>query len=159
MHLSLAALVAVVPIVAAGFPPQDVRIRNVTVEKAPGNEGITISYKNPRGACTTKSDEQEQITGWVHVPGPVPSNYFFWFIAARERTDSLTVWLNGGPGGSSLHGLFAENGPCEVIEKGRDLYATVPREWGWDRGSNMLYIDQVRCLYTEIIPWALPRPC
>lgn len=39
-------------------------------------------------------------------------------------------------------GLFTESGPCEVVERGADRLETVAREWGWDRASNMLFIDQ-----------------
>lgn len=39
-------------------------------------------------------------------------------------------------------GLFQENGPCEVIEIARDKFGTRAREWGWDRSSNVVYIDQ-----------------
>jgi hypothetical protein len=43
-------------------------------------------------------------------------------------------------------GLFLENGPCEVVEVAKNEFATKARVWGWDRSSNMLYIDQVcRC--------------
>jgi carboxypeptidase C (cathepsin A) len=50
--------------------------------------------------------------------------------------------MNGGPGSSSMVGLFQENGPCEVIEIARDKFGTRAREWGWDRSSNIVYIDQ-----------------
>ena len=40
-------------------------------------------------------------------------------------------------------GLFTENGPCEVVEIANGKLGTVVRDWGWDRGSNVLYIDQV----------------
>jgi len=43
-----------------------------------------------------------------------------------------------------MFGLFNENGPCEAIEIAEGVLGTIPRDWGWDRGSNMLYIDQVR---------------
>jgi carboxypeptidase C (cathepsin A) len=39
-------------------------------------------------------------------------------------------------------GMFQENGPCEVIEMARDVFGTRARDWGWDRSSNLLYIDQ-----------------
>lgn len=39
-------------------------------------------------------------------------------------------------------GLFQENGPCEVVELARGKLGTQAREWGWDRSSNILYIDQ-----------------
>jgi carboxypeptidase C (cathepsin A) len=71
-------------------------------------------------------------------------NTFFWFIEARENADTapLTIWLNGGPGSSSMIGLFQESGPCEVIQTSEGPYGTQARTWGWDRSSNVLYIDQ-----------------
>ena len=39
-------------------------------------------------------------------------------------------------------GLFQENGPCRVIEITEGLLGTQASDWGWDRSSNMLYIDQ-----------------
>lgn len=39
-------------------------------------------------------------------------------------------------------GLFQENGPCEVVEVAEGRLGTQAREWGWDRSSNILFIDQ-----------------
>lgn len=39
-------------------------------------------------------------------------------------------------------GLFQETGPCEVIEIAQGRFGTQARDWGWDRSSNILYIDQ-----------------
>lgn len=128
--------------VDAQFVDQDADLRNLTTVRSPGDANITVSYKEPDGACRTAFDSQKQYTGWVNVPGDYPTNLFFWFVGARQETDSLTIWLNGGPGSSSMYGFFTGNGPCEVVEKGLDEYETVAREWGWDRASNMLFIDQ-----------------
>ncbi|KAM0561105.1 hypothetical protein ACHAPJ_003606 [Fusarium lateritium] len=124
------------------IPGSDAKARNLTVVHSPANRDVTVSYKTPDDVCSTAFDSQKQYTGWVSVPGDYPTNLFFWFVEARERTDSLTIWLNGGPGSSSLHGFFTGNGPCEVVEKGLNEYETLVREWGWDRASNMLFIDQ-----------------
>ncbi|EXA40681.1 hypothetical protein FOVG_09420 [Fusarium oxysporum f. sp. pisi HDV247] len=124
------------------IPSSDAKARNLTVVRSPANRDVTVSYKTPEGVCSTAFDSQKQYTGWVSVPGDYPTNLFFWFVEARERTDSLTIWLNGGPGSSSLYGFFTGNGPCEVVEKGLNEYETLVREWGWDRASNMLFIDQ-----------------
>jgi carboxypeptidase C (cathepsin A) len=124
----------------AQYPPAS----NLTKIVSPVDGNITISYKSPpRGTCQTAFDTQQQYTGWVNIPGNYSTNTFFWFIGARDPTDHLTIWLNGGPGSSSMIGLFTENGPCEVVELAENKLGTAMRQWGWDRGSNMLYIDQV----------------
>ncbi|KXJ97340.1 Alpha/Beta hydrolase protein [Microdochium bolleyi] len=117
---------------------------NLTTIVSPYDPTISISYKVPQGVCKTAFDSQQQYTGWVKLPGDYPTNTFFWFIGSRDAksSTSLTVWLNGGPGSSSMFGLFNENGPCEVIANGTNKWTTAAREWGWDRASNMLFIDQ-----------------
>ncbi|TVY38683.1 Carboxypeptidase S1-like protein [Lachnellula subtilissima] len=123
----------------AQYPPAS----NLTTIKSPVDGNITISYKQPPvGTCKTAFDTQQQYTGWVNIPGNYSTNTFFWFFGARQPTDSLTIWLNGGPGSSSMLGLFTENGPCEVVELAQGKFGTIAREYGWDRGSNILYIDQ-----------------
>lgn len=47
--------------------------------------------------------------------------------------------MNGGPGSSSLLGLFVENGPCFV---NHDSNSTYLNEWSWNNEVNMLYLDQ-----------------
>lgn len=39
-------------------------------------------------------------------------------------------------------GLFRESGPCEVVQSNDGSYGTQPNMWGWDRSSNVLFIDQ-----------------
>ena len=39
-------------------------------------------------------------------------------------------------------GLFQESGPCSVVEIAEGQFGTVARDWGWDRSSNVLFIDQ-----------------
>jgi carboxypeptidase C (cathepsin A) len=51
----------------------------------------------------------------------------------------LSIWLNGGPGGSSLVGALEENGPCFVSD---DSNSTYLNPWAWNNEVNMLYIDQ-----------------
>ena len=49
------------------------------------------------------------------------------------------LWLNGGPGGSSMMGLLEENGPCMIAA---DSAGAVPNPWSWNNEVNMLYVDQ-----------------
>ena len=48
----------------------------------------------------------------------------------------LYFW-QGGPGGSSLFGLFVEHGPFKVLES----LELVPRNQTWNQHYGMLYID------------------
>ncbi|EFX01471.1 carboxypeptidase s1 [Grosmannia clavigera kw1407] len=118
----------------------------LTTVRSPQDAAISIAYTRPLGACTTALDSQEQLAGWVTVAAdadrPYASHTFFWFVGAREPTAALTMYLNGGPGSSSLFGLFAETGPCAIVETSAAGLGTVARAWGWDRASNMLFVDQ-----------------
>ena len=162
MSTSLFLLVFLLALTTAQYPPSS----NLTTIPSPADAAITISYKSPPpGTCKTVFETQKQYTGWVHMPGNYSTNTFFWFIEAREPTTQLTIWLNGGPGSSSMIGLFAENGPCEAVELAEGKFGTEARDWGWDRASNVLYIDQVRkidarhiCIRCQQRPLSLLQP-
>lgn len=54
----------------------------------------------------------------------------------------LTIYMNGGPGSSCMVGMFQEVGPCQVVEIAQGRLGTRPRDWGWDRSTNILFIGQ-----------------
>ena len=49
----------------------------------------------------------------------------------------VLLWLQGGPGGSSLFGLFNENGPFQVL----DNLEVVKRQTSWTLTHHVIYID------------------
>ena len=153
--LATILLYAILSPVLAQYPPPSSASTDPSIltVRSPVDGNITISYKSPPiGTCTTVFTSQQQYTGYVTLPpftlAPVQQNYtintFFWFIEARTspQTAPLTIYLNGGPGSSSMVGLFQESGPCEVVEIAQGQLGTQAREWGWDRSSNLLFIDQ-----------------
>lgn len=57
-------------------------------------------------------------SGYLTVDEKHNSNLFFWYIEAENhRPDTPWIlWLQGGPGASSLAGLFDEIGPFEYAD-------------------------------------------
>ncbi|KAL9027723.1 MAG: hypothetical protein Q9196_003796 [Gyalolechia fulgens] len=138
---------------AGGYPSSSPLIGNITTIRSPVDEDIVLRFKSPPvGTCTTVFPTQKQYTGYIALPphklAPIQQNYFvntfFWFIEARTNasTAPLTIFLNGGPGSSSMVGLFQEVGPCEVVEIAQGRFGTQARDWGWDRSSNVIFVDQ-----------------
>lgn len=79
-----------------------------------------------------------QYTGWLEVGS---HHFFFWFFESQHdpSTDPLTLWMNGGPGASSMLGLLQELGPC-LVNDGAN--GTVYNPHGWTRNSSMIFVDQ-----------------
>ena len=51
------------------------------------------------------------------------------------------MWLQGGPGSSSMLGLFELHGPFKVVDNNG---TPEPQEnpWSWNKVANMIYVDQ-----------------
>jgi carboxypeptidase C (cathepsin A) len=60
-----------------------------------------------------------------------PINTFFWFFESRKDPQNapLSIWMNGGPGSSSMLGLLVENGPCSINP---DSNSTTLNKWSWN---------------------------
>jgi carboxypeptidase C (cathepsin A) len=149
----LAVLLLLSQTAAPQFPPSVADDGDIRTFTSPVNANITVQYKSPPlGTCVTLYPTQQQYTGYIHLPpfilDSIQQNYsintFFWFIEARTAPElaPLTIYMNGGPGTSSMVALFQGVGPCEVIEIAKGKIGTQLRNYGWDRASNILFIDQ-----------------
>jgi hypothetical protein len=112
-----------------------------------GSLSVQKADFNQTTVCETTSGVKA-YSGYVYLPPntlsvyqPYPINTFFWYFPSRNDPNEapLSIWLNGGPGVSSLQGLFTENGPCTI---NADSTTTKINPWSWNSGANMLYIDQ-----------------
>ncbi|KAH8815737.1 putative serine carboxypeptidase [Xylogone sp. PMI_703] len=126
--LTLAASTAVAQFVP---PPTD-------LTTAIGN-GVQVRYKEvPTGICELDPNVKS-YAGYADVSEN--EHIFWWFFEARNgdpKDAPLTIWINGGPGSSSMIGLFQENGPCGIDINGN----VVNNPYSWSNITNMLYIDQ-----------------
>ncbi|XP_050225851.1 serine carboxypeptidase-like 45 [Mercurialis annua] len=81
----------------------------------------------------------QQFSGYVSVDETKHRALFYYFAEAEIDPDSkpLVLWLNGGPGCSSVGvGAFSENGPFRPNGK-----VLMRNEYSWNKEANMLYLE------------------
>lgn len=81
----------------------------------------------------------QQFSGYITVDDKKQRALFYYFVEAETDPASkpLVLWLNGGPGCSSVGvGAFSENGPFRP--RGQVL---VRNEHSWNKEANMLYLE------------------
>ncbi|KAJ1560263.1 hypothetical protein HK405_007695, partial [Cladochytrium tenue] len=77
--------------------------------------------------------------GYIPVSSDGTAQMFFWYIPSTNTSSKdLVIWLNGGPGCSSLVGLFEENGPLHV----QDNTSMTANPYSWNTVANVLYVEQ-----------------
>ncbi|AET40377.1 carboxypeptidase C PRC1 Ecym_5642 [Eremothecium cymbalariae DBVPG len=81
----------------------------------------------------------KQYSGYLDVEEG-DKHFFFYFLESRNdpKNDPVVLWLNGGPGCSSLTGLFFELGPSSV---GKDL-KPIKNPYSWNNNASVIFLDQ-----------------
>ncbi|KAI0511197.1 hypothetical protein KFK09_011822 [Dendrobium nobile] len=80
-------------------------------------------------------------SGYVTLDEESGKALFYWFFEAVEDPHSkpLVLWLNGGPGCSSIaYGLAEELGPFHVTADGKGIYLN---PYSWNQVANILFLD------------------
>ncbi|UKZ83872.1 hypothetical protein TrVFT333_011686 [Trichoderma virens FT-333] len=100
---------------------------------------------NGTGIPEVDFDVGESYSGLLPISNKTDEkdNMFFWFFPTvneqHKKDKEITIWLNGGPGCSSLAGLLIENGPF-VWQPGTLQPKRNP--WSWHLLTNVVWIDQ-----------------
>nr|OQO17041.1 hypothetical protein B0A51_15064 [Rachicladosporium sp. CCFEE 5018] len=124
-----------------------------TRQAPPSYNGTNTTYIVPQNANTTKFavngsalpdvdfDVGESYAGLMPIGGSNSSEMYFWFVPSANELagDEIVIWLNGGPGCSSLEGFLQENGPV-LWQYG--TYKPVRNNWAWSNLTNMVWVEQ-----------------
>uniref|UniRef100_A0A914WI63 Uncharacterized protein n=1 Tax=Plectus sambesii TaxID=2011161 RepID=A0A914WI63_9BILA len=81
----------------------------------------------------------KQYSGYLQ--GTTGVNLHYWLVesqSATPSTDPLILWLNGGPGCSSVKGLIKELGPFHPNPDGVTLFENV---YSWNKKANVLFVE------------------
>ncbi|KAG5066582.1 hypothetical protein AAZX31_04G142300 [Glycine max] len=108
---------------AASFAKEQQKDR---VGRLPG-QGFNISFAH--------------YAGYITVNEKAGRTLFYWFIEALEDPHSkpLVLWLNGGPGCSSIaFGQSEEVGPFHINSDSKTLHFN---PYSWNRVANILFLD------------------
>ncbi|KAF2458533.1 Alpha/Beta hydrolase protein [Lineolata rhizophorae] len=108
----------------------------------PQNDNTTSYAVDGTSLPEVDFDVGESYAGLMPISDEEDSpELFFWFFPSENPAaeNEITIWLNGGPGCSSLEGLFQENGPV-LWQWG--TFKPVRNPWSWHNLTNMLYVEQ-----------------
>ncbi|KAA8522858.1 hypothetical protein F0562_009281 [Nyssa sinensis] len=82
-----------------------------------------------------------QFSGYVTVNKQHGRALFYWLTEATSNPEkkNLVLWLNGGPGCSSVaYGASEEIGPFRINKTGSSLYLN---KYSWNREANILFLE------------------
>lgn len=100
------------------------------------NHKLRVKKTNP---AKLGVDHTKQYSGYLDVEDE-DKHFFYWFFESRNdpKNDPIVLWLNGGPGCSSLTGLFFELGPSSIGEDIKPIY----NPHSWNSNASVIFLDQ-----------------
>uniref|UniRef100_A0A2I3S5W7 Carboxypeptidase n=1 Tax=Pan troglodytes TaxID=9598 RepID=A0A2I3S5W7_PANTR len=110
---------------------------------------LLVSWAS-RGEAAPDQDEIQRLPGLAKQPsfrqysgylkGSGSKHLHYWFVESQKDPENspVVLWLNGGPGCSSLDGLLTEHGPFLVQPDGVTLEYN---PYSWNLIANVLYLE------------------
>merc|ERR1711871_227289 len=114
----------------------------LTVALLAGSARTIEAWVGSKPVGTPPGAQQEQcfrsFAGYLPVSGN--KFLFHWYHEATSAPSSkpVVLWLNGGPGCSSLGGMFTELGPYVLDENLNITY----NPFAWNKAANILFMEQ-----------------
>ncbi|KAJ1488425.1 Alpha/Beta hydrolase protein, partial [Baffinella frigidus] len=106
--------------------------------------GQSTAFIQAKARVKAPLDEVESYSGFFTTDDATGKRMFSWYFPAQNGNASapLLIWLQGGPGGSSLFGLFHEIGPYGLSkDKSTGALALTRRKETWGDENALLFID------------------
>ena len=92
------------------------------------------------------------ISDYIQILDGEPELQSLYFLLVESRSDDplndpLVIWLNGGPGCSSMLGAYTELGPYNYVYNAEgnstdEMFKMVYNNHAWNNNANVLYVDQ-----------------
>lgn len=156
IDMLLSSLLSLAPAtVAAGLlqqplqAPFDDESYTIVTHDAHPNHTLRLRPHNALNTPDFHANGEESITAYCEgatsgYTGYLTSgdkHFYFAYFESRSspKDDPLLMWINGGPGCSSMMGLLMEQGPCRVNEHGN---GTTANPHSWIEAANMFFLDQ-----------------
>jgi len=81
----------------------------------------------------------DQYSGYISIGNGRFLHYWFIQAATSPQSAPVVLWLNGGPGCSSLDGLFYEQGPIHFGQN--STLSLVQNPYAWTNVANMIFLE------------------
>ncbi|EER28915.1 hypothetical protein D8B26_000643 [Coccidioides posadasii str. Silveira] len=122
-------------------------VQSIWVEGADGQKRREVDGKLEKYDLRVKAvdpsklgiDKVKQYSGYLDDKEN-DKHLFYWFFESRNdpKNDPVVLWLNGGPGCSSLTGLFLELGPASIDKN----LKVVHNPYSWNSNASVIFLDQ-----------------
>jgi len=79
-------------------------------------------------------------SGYLDIPNSQNKSLHYVLVESQNdpETDPLILWLNGGPGCSSMDGLFYEHGPFVFVDDSLNL---TWNPYSWNTNASVIYLE------------------
>ncbi|XP_069946695.1 lysosomal protective protein isoform X2 [Cherax quadricarinatus] len=116
---------------------------------------VVVAYLTVSAVGAPVADEITDLPGLNHnisfrhysgfLSGDEGKNLHYWFVESSHNPadDPVLLWMNGGPGCSSMEGLLAELGPYLVNPDGKTLKENI---YSWNTVANVLFLEAPACV-------------
>ncbi|XP_018490155.1 serine carboxypeptidase-like 21 [Raphanus sativus] len=110
---------------------------------------FSLTESAPESAQVTKLSgfsgtfPSKHYAGYVAIDKERNKNLWYYFVESERNasTDPVVIWLNGGPGCSSMDGFIYEHGPFNFERTKTKEPRLHLNPYSWSKVSNIIYLD------------------